>query len=151
MESLKGDNAVKEPEALTEVEEENYSAAAGNVDVNMGNAGQMDGGGIEIRAEEIVKELKKVKRQNFVTHCLLSVMIALTVAWQLSEVSLILQVKEGLSNPFRSVGSLLSGMLKGPASNGQDIEKQSSPAKKLPPLKIPEIPHVDLPDVGLNG
>ena len=52
--------------------------------------------------DEIIKELKKVKRQNFVTHCLLSVMIVLNVAWQLSEVSLILKVKDGLSHPFRS-------------------------------------------------
>lgn len=155
---MKGDNALKEPEALTEVEEENSSPAVGIVDVNMGNARQVDRGGVEIGAEEIVKELKKVKRQNFVTHCLLSAMIILTFAWQLSEVTLILKVKEGLSNPFRSVGSLLAGMLKGPATNGQDTEKQSSLSKKLPseapsvsPLKIPEIPFVDLPDLGLNG
>ncbi|XP_041010687.1 uncharacterized protein LOC121254631 [Juglans microcarpa x Juglans regia] len=145
LESLKGDNALKEPEALTEVEEVNSSPAVGIVDVNMGNARQVDRGGIEIGAEEIVKELKKVKRQNFVTHCLLSAMIILTVAWQLSEVTLILKVKEGLSNPFRSVGSLLARMLKGPATNGQDTEKLSSPAKKPPSEAL------SLPDLGLNG
>ncbi|KAG6653890.1 hypothetical protein I3843_05G098200 [Carya illinoinensis] len=158
LESLEGDNALKESEALSEVEEENPSPAVGIVDVNMGNARQVDRGGVEIGAEEIVKELKKVKRQNFVTHCLLSAMIVLTVAWQLSEVTLIWKVKKGLSNPFRSVGSLLAGMLKGPATNGQDTEKLSSLTKELPSeapslplLKIPEIPHMDLPDLGLNG
>jgi uncharacterized membrane protein len=42
-----------------------------------------DGGGKGSEAvddEEIIKEVKKVKKQNFVTHCLLSAMIVLTVA-----------------------------------------------------------------------
>ncbi|CAL5349664.1 unnamed protein product [Camellia sinensis] len=29
--------------------------------------------------EEIVRELREIKRQNFITHCLLSAMIVLTV------------------------------------------------------------------------
>ncbi|KAF5773687.1 hypothetical protein HanXRQr2_Chr13g0591331 [Helianthus annuus] len=40
----------------------------------------------EDEEEKILKELKKVRRQNVVTHCLLSVMILLTVTWQISEV-----------------------------------------------------------------
>ena len=77
-------------------------------------------------AEEIVKELRAVRRQNFVTHCLLSVMIALTVAWQVSEVSLILKVKDGLTHPFKSFGSMLTGRVKYPRADGQDTEKQQS-------------------------
>lgn len=50
-------------------------------------------------------------------------------------------------------------MLKGAGSNVQDAEKQFSAAKQnliegvasLPSVKIPEIPHVDLLDLGLNG
>ena len=39
-------------------------------------------GGSDIDKEEIVKEVKKVKRQNSVTYWLLSIMIFLTVAGQ---------------------------------------------------------------------
>lgn len=142
LESLKGDGAIKEAEASTEIEEVS-SAAVGNVER------KNDG------TEEIVKELKKLKKQNFVTHCLLSVMIVLTVAWQLSEVSLILKVRDGLKHPFRSFGGLLGAMLKGPDTNGQDAEKQSSKqlieGPTLPSINIPELPHVEFLDLGLNG
>ncbi|GKF37957.1 hypothetical protein Tco_0114715, partial [Tanacetum coccineum] len=43
---------------------------------------------------KIVKELKELKRQNFITQCLLSAMIVLTVTWQISEVSIILKLKD---------------------------------------------------------
>lgn len=151
MESLKGDGAaLKELEAPTEVEEISSAAHGHDVDVRMENAGEIDVGGTEIRAEEIVKELKEVKRQNFVTQCLVSVMIVLTVAWQVSEVSLVLKVKNGLSHPFRSFRSILVGMLKGPDKNGQDAENQSSPAKPLL-VDIPEVPFVDLGSLSLDG
>ncbi|XP_050276183.1 uncharacterized protein LOC126718145 [Quercus robur] len=159
LESLKGDGTIKEPEASTEASteiDEVSPTAVCNVDNKMENAGQLNGGSNETESE-IVKELKKVKRQNFVTHCLLSVLIVLTAAWQVSEVKLILKVKEGFNHPFQSFGSLLTGMLKGPNKNGEDAEKQSSHAKQqieappLPDLKIPELPRVDLPDLRLNG
>lgn len=163
LESLKGDGTIKEPEAPTEASTEASTeidelspTAVCNVDNKMENAGQLNGGSNETESE-ILKELKKLKRQNFVTHCLLSVLMVLTAAWQLSEVALILKVKERFSNPFQSFRSLLIGMLKGPNKNGEDAEKQSSHAKQpieappLPDLKIPELPLLDLPDLGLNG
>lgn len=159
LESLRGDGTIKEPEtsteASTEIDEVSPTAVC-NVDNKMENAGQLNGGSNETESE-IVKELKKVKRQNFVTHCLLSVLIVLTAAWQVSEVKLMLKVREGFSHPFQSFGSLVTGMLKGPNKNGEDAEKQSSHAKQpiealpLPALKIPELPLVDLLDIGLNG
>ncbi|XP_020214731.1 uncharacterized protein LOC109798747 isoform X2 [Cajanus cajan] len=93
--------------------------------------------------DEIVKELKEVKRQNFITHCLLSVMIVLTVTWQLSEVSLILRVKDGLSHPFRSFGNMLRGMVKVPNVNGQeaDDKENSTESSSLPSLGIPDMSH----------
>jgi hypothetical protein len=93
-----------------------------------------------------VKELRKLRRQNFVTQCLLSAMIVLTVAWQVSQVSIILQVKDGLSHPFKSFGSMLNGMLKRSGTKGQDSENQQSEVVpvKVPPFKIPELPHIDL-------
>ncbi|CAK9328699.1 unnamed protein product [Citrullus colocynthis] len=80
----------------------------------------------ECSREDIVKELKKLKRQNLLTHCLLSVMIVVTVVWQLSEVSIILNVKDKISHPFRSVGNLISGMLKRPKTIVDNTEKNSS-------------------------
>ncbi|KAK2636811.1 hypothetical protein Ddye_031603 [Dipteronia dyeriana] len=112
------------------------------------------GGGDEIvGAEEIVNEIKKVKKQNLITHCLLSVMIVLTVAWQFSEAALIFKVKDGLSHPFRSVGGMLTGIFKPPQNNGDDSEKQQQLHHHIETLKLPELPHVhvDFSDLHLNG
>ncbi|KAK9104128.1 hypothetical protein Scep_020972 [Stephania cephalantha] len=104
----------------------------------------------EIGSEaEIVKELRKLKRQNTITHCLLSVMIFVTVAWQLSEVSLILNVKHKLSHPFKSVGSMIAGALKGGRDNDRkglldNGDKKKTEPLSLPPLKIPDLPILDL-------
>ncbi|KAK4399598.1 UNVERIFIED_CONTAM: hypothetical protein Sradi_6763800 [Sesamum radiatum] len=110
--------------------------------------------------EEIMKELKEVKKQNLITHCLLTVMIVLTIAWQLSEVSLILKIKDGLSNPLRSVGGIIGGFFKGRRSVNvvQDVIKQASEMQKqvteptyLPGLKIPDLPHLELPGFNTSG
>ncbi|KAL6969250.1 hypothetical protein U1Q18_028973 [Sarracenia purpurea var. burkii] len=101
--------------------------------------------------EELIREFMKVKRQNFITHCLLSVMIVLTAAWQLSEFSLVLKVKNRLNNPFKSFGSILAGLIKGHIVNAQNGEKHSVTEQQqiegssLPYLKIPELPHLDFP------
>ncbi|RDY11835.1 hypothetical protein CR513_03414, partial [Mucuna pruriens] len=131
---LKGDEIVEQQEAsssswpMASVIEESESE-------------NEDAGGSE--NDEIIKELKKVKRQNFVTHCLLSVMIVLTVAWQLSEVSLIFKVKDGLSHPFRSFGNMLKGMVKVPdLNNGQKGDDKQHP---------PEFPSLNIPDMSHNG
>ncbi|XP_028051266.1 uncharacterized protein LOC114255925 [Camellia sinensis] len=89
--------------------------------------------------EEIVRELREIKRQNFITHCLLSAMIVLTVAWQLSKIP---------KYSVKSFGSMLTGMLKGPVVNDQNGEKKSSSKQQqvdgpsLPPLRIAELPHL---------
>jgi hypothetical protein len=108
-------------------------------------------GGDDSGREEIIRELKKVQKQNFITHCLLSVMITLTVAWQLSEFALVFQVKNGLlSHPFRTIGSMFTSMIKGPVEKAQIVEKDSGTKQlqieypPIPPLKIPELPHLDL-------
>nr|GMD77538.1 uncharacterized protein LOC109175639 [Ipomoea batatas] len=67
----------------------------------------------EEEEERVIKELKKIQRQNFLTHCLVSAMIVLTVTWQLSEVSLILKLKDGLNHPFRSLRGFIAGIFKG--------------------------------------
>ncbi|XP_059316482.1 uncharacterized protein LOC132067299 [Lycium ferocissimum] len=112
---------------------------------------------VEVREKEekVVKELRKIQKQNFITHCLLSAMIVLTVTWQLSEVSLILKMKDGLNHPLRSIGSMLTGWIKGPKPvlNGQEGDlnhstkqlKHKVEAMHLPKIKVPDFPHMELP------
>lgn len=105
------------------------------------------------QTQEIIEELRRLKRQNSITHWLLSTTIVLILAWQLSEVSLILKAKEVLNHPFRTLGGMLAGMLKRPGTNGaQDADGGSSSKRQpdgnhiqTPSLKMPELPHVDLP------
>ncbi|KAE8649098.1 hypothetical protein Csa_015237 [Cucumis sativus] len=95
---------------------------------------------MKLKTEEIVKELKEVKKQNFITHCLVSAMIILTVAWQISEVSFILKLRDGLlSNPFKSLATILK------RKTTSAIQHQIE-ATELPHLNIPALPHVTLPD-----
>ncbi|KAF3597233.1 hypothetical protein DY000_02023323 [Brassica cretica] len=68
---------------------------------------------LEESIEEIAKDIKEVKRQNKVTHILLSALIILTLTWQLSEYSMIYMMKERLTHPIRSIGGMFSGMFKG--------------------------------------
>ncbi|KAI5600857.1 hypothetical protein POPTR_001G057700v4 [Populus trichocarpa] len=122
---------------LSSATEDVNSPAIGEAVSKHGEEGPAYGGSREnAAAEEIVKELRKVRRQNFVTHCLLSAMIVLTVAWQVSEVSLILKVKDGMRHPFKSFGSMLTGMLKDPRANDQDSEKQQS---EEVPVNVPPL------------
>lgn len=117
----------------------------------------VEGGGCkeeEKENDEIIKEVKKVKRQNFVTHCLLSVMIVLTVAWQLSEVSLIMKVKDGINHPFRSFGNMFQEMKeKAFNNNGQDADdkenKENNKSLSLPStIKVPDMTKMDVPNLG---
>ncbi|XWS34541.1 hypothetical protein CRYUN_Cryun21dG0047500 [Craigia yunnanensis] len=77
-------------------------------------------------------------------------MIVVNVIWQLSEMSLFLKVKNCLSHPFRSFGSMLVRMLPSPGINILDADKHL-PAKNhhnhliepsLPSVKIPDLPDV---------
>ncbi|KAM7255740.1 hypothetical protein ACFE04_008638 [Oxalis oulophora] len=90
--------------------------------------------------DEIVEELKKMERQNSITHFLLSAVILLNIVWQLSEVSLILKIKHALTNPFKWVGNIIAQKIVGrQTKNGNSSLQQQllSPALQLP--------HVDLP------
>lgn len=161
MKSLKEDEKLKQSEGLIE-QKEKECAVGGKADAKNENAGQGDNKHSKISLEEIAKELREVRRQNTVTHRLLSAMIVLTVVWQLSEMSLILKVKDGISHPFRFLGSMLLGMFRSPGTSSEEVEqpllstkKQNdnlveAPQVELPQLKMPELPHVDFPDIGLN-
>ncbi|KAA8528959.1 hypothetical protein F0562_033553 [Nyssa sinensis] len=159
LETLKGESTHRQLEPSANANEV-VSPAVGKVEPESETKNEADCPTTEAGRDEIVKELRKVRRQNLITHCLLSAMIVLTVTWQLSEVALIIKLKNGLSNPFKSFGSMLTGMLKGPRFNGQNGKPESSSTKQqqieshspLPlPIQIPEIAHVDLSGLGLNS
>ncbi|GKF15554.1 hypothetical protein Tco_0057016, partial [Tanacetum coccineum] len=127
-------------------------------DVNVAKSKEKD----DEEKAKIVKELKELKRQNFITQCLLSAMIVLTVTWQISEVSIILKLKDGVTHPFRSIGGMLMSMIRPSKTIGNDEDRDSSITSNLASnliesspvhdLKIPELPRIELPklDFGLN-
>ncbi|XP_043703834.1 uncharacterized protein LOC122653933 [Telopea speciosissima] len=146
LESLKEDTAIEPQKPASEI---NVLPKEEAKDENLGGS---ECGSRETGEEEILRELQKVKRQNSITHWLLSIMIFLTAAWQLSEVSLIMIVKKKLSYPFSTVGSAVKGMLTG---GGKDETNGSTnliqiEAPSLHGLKMPELPPVGLPVLGLN-
>ncbi|XP_065876330.1 uncharacterized protein [Euphorbia lathyris] len=98
----------------------------------------------QINAEDIMKELKEVKKQNAVTHWLLSAMIVLTLAWQVSEVSLLLHLKNGISHPLRFFGRKLLRTLRVPGISDRDKEHVSSSDSHSVALQMPEFPHMDM-------
>ncbi|XP_073132676.1 uncharacterized protein [Henckelia pumila] len=104
------------------------------------------------KKDEIMKELKNIKRQNLITHGLVSAMIVVTLTWQLSEVSLILKIKHVLSSPLESLGGIVQRVLNGqPKVNVEEVMKQASSIKDKvssfdsPVLKVPllELPGFD--------
>lgn len=118
----------------TEKEEPSALAAeAGNQEVK------------EMEMVEIVKELRSVKRQNVITHCLLTVMIIVTTVWQVSEASILFGMKEKVTHPIRSVGDMIARSLK------LKGKKPTIDAPPLPPISVPELPRVDMPYLSLNG
>ncbi|MED6133176.1 hypothetical protein PIB30_026100 [Stylosanthes scabra] len=126
---------------------------ASGIEKNENDSCKVDGRCKRItETDEIVKELRKVKRQNFVTHCLLSVMIVLTMAWQLSEVSIIMKVKDGINHPFRSFGSMIKGMVKANGQEDDNNKEQSDESSSFASsLKLPEMPHMDVTNLGINN
>eukprot|EP00262_Sarcandra_glabra_P008499 TRINITY_DN2202_c0_g1_i1.p1 TRINITY_DN2202_c0_g1~~TRINITY_DN2202_c0_g1_i1.p1 ORF type:complete len:205 (+),score=29.07 TRINITY_DN2202_c0_g1_i1:56-670(+) len=149
LESLKVD-ATKLPKPSSETKEELMSSSEGSeVETTAHEIPKLG-------TEDIVRELENVKRQNSMTHWLLSALIVITAVWQLSEVSLIMMVRNKVSHPFSAVRNFITGVIKG-GGKDDDSVKIPLPSSKRPqtepllshPLKIPEFefefPHVDLP------
>nr|AFK36470.1 unknown [Lotus japonicus] len=145
LEMSKSDEMLKQSEAST-LSEPEASVPERTVSKNK-DAGEVEGRSRGSEIDEIVKELKKVKKQNFVTHCLLSVMIVLTAAWQLSQVSMMLKVRDGLNHPFRSFGSMIKRMVV-PEINGQEPDDKEHPAEQSPSsINMPEMPSINVPSL----
>ncbi|CAA7034442.1 unnamed protein product [Microthlaspi erraticum] len=105
----------EESDGITKQEEEEEESPESSASKGK-REGQTD---LEESIEEIAKDMKKVKKQNTVTHVLLSALILLTLTWQLSEYSMIYMLKDRISHPIRSIGGMFSGIFKG----------------KIPPIK----------------
>ncbi|GAU16672.1 hypothetical protein TSUD_326220 [Trifolium subterraneum] len=150
----------KRDEIVNQYKESNPSESVAAVNEEKESETVDDGGskGSENNDDEIIKEVKKVKKQNFVTHCLLSAMIFLTVAWQLSEVSLVWKVKEGINHPFRSIGNMVKDTVKEVKEkvsdfNGKDDDdnKENNESTSLTTsIKIPDITNMDVPSKGME-
>ncbi|GKE89812.1 hypothetical protein Tco_1567287, partial [Tanacetum coccineum] len=85
----------------------------------------------EDKEDKIVSELKKLNRQSFITNCLLSAIMVLTVTLQISQVSIILKVKDGVTRPFRSAGSLFTSIIKRHTPNGNNEDTDSLTTSNL--------------------
>ncbi|KAJ8634177.1 hypothetical protein MRB53_027513 [Persea americana] len=113
--------------------------------------------GADIGMEEIVKELRVIRKQNTVTHWLLSVLIVVTAVWQMSEVSLLLYLKDSVKHPFKAIGGLITGSLG--CSNEYDATKSNSSSKQhqiesipLPhQMKMSELLSMEMSSLDLNG
>lgn len=91
---------------------------------------------------EMAKDLRRVKRQNLITHCLLSVIVVGIAVWQFNEVSFLLAVKEKFSNPLRAVGDAIKGSIK--------WRKKKKKLKLQIEGGVPELARGDLPKLVLN-
>ncbi|KAF8075627.1 hypothetical protein N665_1075s0006 [Sinapis alba] len=105
---LESPNPIQKTLVTAKEEEEEAS-----LDSSLSNGKQEGKRRLEESIEEIAKDIKEVKRQNKVTHVLLSALIILTLTWQLSEYSMIYMMKDRLTHPIRSIGGMLSGVFKG--------------------------------------
>ncbi|CAN0896116.1 hypothetical protein LINGRAHAP2_LOCUS18275 [Linum grandiflorum] len=139
LESLKGDGTLKQSQSSETSSPRSQRSGSGEK-ITRSKAKEA------IDVEEIGKEIKKVKRQNFITHCLLSALIVVTVAWQVSEVSLALSIKDKLSHPVRSLAGALFGWGRnqGHDRNGgmEDRERRHENGNGSS-MMMPELPRVD--------
>ncbi|KAI0524888.1 hypothetical protein KFK09_004278 [Dendrobium nobile] len=99
----------------------------------------------EASIEKIARELRSIKIQNRISHCLLAVMIIITAAWQMSEVSLLLSVRDKLCNPLKIVGNLLRNSIKW-REKKSEIEETTWPL-----IAVPQVPDIDLAFLPFNN
>ncbi|KAK8526294.1 hypothetical protein V6N13_017345 [Hibiscus sabdariffa] len=138
LESLKEDGRVKQSEP------EEFNSREGDDKAEPKSENGSGSGGISV--EELRKEIKEVKKQNTITHCLVSAMIVITLFWQVKEASLLLQVKDGFAHPFRSFGSWLVSTVKRPTKENNHVIEPLVHA-----VQIPELPNLEFPHLGSSG
>ncbi|XP_042466599.1 uncharacterized protein LOC122049253 [Zingiber officinale] len=102
-----------------------------------------------LERDAIAEEIRGVRKQNLVTHRLLSALIVVTLVWQLNEVSLLLMAREKLRNPLKAIGDAVKGLVRG--CGRRRLQKQQIETNGLPPIPVPDQTRVDLPPLDLDG
>ncbi|KAG6528432.1 uncharacterized protein LOC122039817 [Zingiber officinale] len=102
-----------------------------------------------LERDAIAEEIRGVRKQNLVTHRLLSALIVVTLVWQLNEVSLLLMARQKLRNPLKAIGDAVKGLVRG--CGGRRLQKQQIETNGLPPVPVPDLTRVDLPPLDLDG
>jgi hypothetical protein len=92
--------------------------------------------------KQITKDIKIIKRQNRITHNLLSALIVITMIWQFGEVSLILAVKKKFVHPVRSIGDMIKDAF---IRKGKKSLLEAAPSLEGPLLGGPELSNGSFP------
>lgn len=132
---MKANDGIQPPKSSTK------PSAEGELEPESGGGGRVDGddsGGAETDTERIVKELNKVQKQNSVIQWLLSVMIVLTVTWQASEITMLWKLKDGIRNPFRWIGGMLTEKKDSEEHHRSESPSLPFPQNESPPLHFPQ-------------
>jgi len=107
--------------------------------------------GGQARNKETMEEIRKVQRQNRLTHVILGIIFASNVIWRLSQLAVALLIRKEMSNPLRLIGSFITGNFKGPMT--ENHSNQNLTASLLSRVEsyssahfeAPQLPHIEMP------
>lgn len=91
--------------------------------------------------EEVMKEIRKVKKQNKFTHLILGIILASNMVWRISELAVALLIRRQISNPLKLIGGMITGNFGG--SITQNHGSDNYRASLLPRVEAPAIPHFE--------
>lgn len=107
--------------------------------------------GGQVRNEEVMEEIRKLKKQNKLTNLILGVILASNVIWRLLEMSAALVIRKHISNPFRLIGNLIGGNGRGPVTQNLGSNNHMAyllprvEAPAIPRFEVPQLPHIEVP------
>jgi len=96
--------------------------------------------GGQVKIEEVMEEIRKLKKQNKFTHFILGIILASNMVWRISELVVAVLIRRQISNPFKFIGGLISNL------GGSVTQKHSNhnfTAPLLPRVETPTIPHFE--------
>jgi len=106
--------------------------------------------GGQVKNEEVMEEIRKVKKQNKLTHLMLGIILASNVIWRLSELAMALLIRKQISNPLKLIGNFIN--FKGPVTqnHGNSHNLRASlqsriEAPAIPHFEAPQLPHIEMP------
>lgn len=97
--------------------------------------------GGQVKIEEVIEEIRKVKKQNKFTHLILGIILASNMVWRISELVVAVLIRRQISNPFKLIGGLISGNLGGSITQNHSSHNYRAPL--LPRVETPTIPHLE--------